>query len=394
MNISSAYIDNLKKHISISKVVGSRIKLKTHGKEYMGLCPFHEERTPSFTVNNSKGFFHCFGCGAHGDAIAFVEKFDRLSKIDAINRLAIEAGVALPKAVIDKEPPKNKSEAIIEGLFAFVLMPFSSEFDDIYKLGIKESAKQLGIRAERVDEQIYSEGILERIYRQIDLADIIIADMTGQNANVFYEVGYAHAKEKLCILLTSNAEDIPFDLKHKRHIIYGQSIVSLQKSMLDELAWAKKEKEKIKESRIKLTPNDIATELETSKYFAEAHLYFKVDLHNESTKASPEIEAAYLFSGSNWKVFQDGKECASSKADPNTKYPLCHFLNVPIRKLRKGQWAQLVFQAKKRVWNGFSGELLKDNYKISEKAMIRVATAENDFDYEIPIDVNVSNIPF
>jgi hypothetical protein len=76
-------------------------------------------------------------------------------------------------------------------IFAFVLMPFDSAFDDLYRFGIKEPAEQLGIVAERVDEQIYTESILERIYHQIDLADIIIADMSGQNPNVFYEVGYA-----------------------------------------------------------------------------------------------------------------------------------------------------------------------------------------------------------
>ncbi len=81
-------------------------------------------------------------------------------------------------------------------------MPFDSEFDDRYRLGIKETAKNLGILAERVDEQIFRENIPERIYRQIDSADLIIADMTGKNPNVFYEVGYAHAKGKLTILLT------------------------------------------------------------------------------------------------------------------------------------------------------------------------------------------------
>lgn len=66
-------------------------------------------------------------------------------------------------------------------IFAFVLMPFDKAFDDIYKIGIKETANSLGILAERVDEQIFREGILERIYRQIELADLIVADMTGQN---------------------------------------------------------------------------------------------------------------------------------------------------------------------------------------------------------------------
>jgi hypothetical protein len=64
-------------------------------------------------------------------------------------------------------------------IFAFVLMPFDKAFDDIYKLGIKETASQLGLLAERVDEQIFREGILERIYRQIEVADLILADMSG-----------------------------------------------------------------------------------------------------------------------------------------------------------------------------------------------------------------------
>jgi nucleoside 2-deoxyribosyltransferase len=80
-------------------------------------------------------------------------------------------------------------------LFAFVLMPFDYAFHDLYRFGIKEPAGSVGVNAERVDEQLFREGILERIYREIDLADIIVAEMTGQNPNVFYEVGYATAEE-------------------------------------------------------------------------------------------------------------------------------------------------------------------------------------------------------
>lgn len=88
-----------------------------------------------------------------------------------------------------------------EKSFAFVLMPFDAAFADVYSLGIKDAVEQAGMFAERVDEQVFHrEGILERIYNQIDVADFIIADMTGRNPNVFYEVGYAHAKNKLCII--------------------------------------------------------------------------------------------------------------------------------------------------------------------------------------------------
>jgi hypothetical protein len=128
-----------------------------------------------------------------------------------------------------------------EKLFAFVLMPFDKEFDDVYALGIKSAVEELGMLAERVDEQIFhGQGILERIYGQIEATDFIIADMSGQNPNVFYEVGYAHAQNKLCILLTRNASDIPFDLKHQRHIVYA-SIQELKKSLLNDLAMMKKE---------------------------------------------------------------------------------------------------------------------------------------------------------
>lgn len=115
--------------------------------------------------------------------------------------------------------------------FAFVLMPFSDDFDDVYHLGIKPACVTAGAYAERVDEQIYHESMLARIYNQIAKADIIIADMTGRNPNVFYETGYAHALGKPVILLTSEVKDIPFDLKHYPHIIYGGKI----KNMIPEL---------------------------------------------------------------------------------------------------------------------------------------------------------------
>lgn len=125
--------------------------------------------------------------------------------------------------------------------FVFVLMPFNEDFDDIYKLGIKEAAKEVGAYAERVDEQIFTEGILERIFNQISKADVIVADMTGRNPNVFYEVGYAHALGKIVLLLTQKADDIPFDLKHKQHIVYGNSgskIQNIRNELNPKLNWA------------------------------------------------------------------------------------------------------------------------------------------------------------
>jgi hypothetical protein len=121
--------------------------------------------------------------------------------------------------------------------FCFVLMPFDSEFDDIYTLGIKQSCIDAGTYCERVDEQIFNESILDRIYNQISKADIVIADVTNRNPNVFYEVGYAHALGKTTILLTKNADDIPFDLKHYPHIIYDNKIIKIKEELTKKLIW-------------------------------------------------------------------------------------------------------------------------------------------------------------
>ena len=121
--------------------------------------------------------------------------------------------------------------------FVFVLMPFSGQFTDIYYDGIKPACDQAGAYCERSDTQNFNESILQHIYDQISKADIIVADMTGQNPNVFYETGYAHALNKSVILLANNAEDIPFDLKHYNHIIYGGTIATLKSELEAWLLW-------------------------------------------------------------------------------------------------------------------------------------------------------------
>jgi Nucleoside 2-deoxyribosyltransferase len=121
--------------------------------------------------------------------------------------------------------------------FVFVLMPFSNEFTDIYEVGIKQACRDAGVYCERVDEQIFLENILERVYNQIAKADIVVADMTGKNPNVFYEVGYAHALNKRVILLTKNADDIPFDLKHYPHIVYEGRITYLKTQLESRIHW-------------------------------------------------------------------------------------------------------------------------------------------------------------
>ena len=121
--------------------------------------------------------------------------------------------------------------------FVFVLMPFSEAFDDAYQLAIKPACEAAGAYAERVDEQIFQGSILDRVYNQIAKADIVVADLTGHNPNVFYETGYAHALGKLTILLTATGDDIPFDLKHYPHIAYGGKLGVLRAELEKRVRW-------------------------------------------------------------------------------------------------------------------------------------------------------------
>lgn len=105
------FIDELRARVSIADVVGAKVKLTKKGREYQGLCPFHNEKTPSFTVNESKGFYHCFGCGAHGDIIKFEMEANGLPFIDALQKLAHQAGLQIPQlsAKDKKEEDERKS---------------------------------------------------------------------------------------------------------------------------------------------------------------------------------------------------------------------------------------------------------------------------------------------
>ncbi|MEE8270738.1 MAG: CHC2 zinc finger domain-containing protein, partial [Alphaproteobacteria bacterium] len=98
MPLPPQFLDELRARISVSDVIGRRLRLTHAGHEFKGLCPFHREKTPSFTVNDQKGFFHCFGCGAHGDVIGFLMRHDNLPFVEAVEQLAGQAGLQVPQA--------------------------------------------------------------------------------------------------------------------------------------------------------------------------------------------------------------------------------------------------------------------------------------------------------
>jgi DNA primase len=118
MAFPPGFLDELRSRVSLSGLVGRRVKLVRRGREYAGLCPFHHERTPSFYVVEDKSFFHCFGCGAHGDVIGFVMRADNLDFVEAVEKLAREAGLAVPRATPEERERAQRQKTLLEALEA------------------------------------------------------------------------------------------------------------------------------------------------------------------------------------------------------------------------------------------------------------------------------------
>jgi DNA primase len=107
---SPAFLDEIRARVPLVSVIGQSVRLIKKGREYAGLCPFHNEKSPSFTVNEDKGFFHCFGCGAHGDVITFEMRASHASFVDVVEKLAGLAGLAMPVATpIDREQERRQA---------------------------------------------------------------------------------------------------------------------------------------------------------------------------------------------------------------------------------------------------------------------------------------------
>src|SRR5580704_10731280 len=115
MKFPAYFLDQLRSQLLPSQVIRRSVRLTSKsGGEYVGLCPFHAEKTPSFTVSDNKGFYHCFGCGVHGDIIKFVMETRGLSFYDSVKELAAEAGIALPKVTREEKEKQKKISDIYE----------------------------------------------------------------------------------------------------------------------------------------------------------------------------------------------------------------------------------------------------------------------------------------
>ncbi|MBY0280844.1 MAG: DNA primase [Alphaproteobacteria bacterium] len=114
MSDFAPYLEQIRARLRISEVIGKDVRLIRKGNEFSGLCPFHNEKTPSFTINDAKEFYHCFGCGAHGDVISYTMHRHGLNFMDSVKHLADLTGVTLPE--------KNEKKETVEGVEYFTLL--------------------------------------------------------------------------------------------------------------------------------------------------------------------------------------------------------------------------------------------------------------------------------
>ena len=114
MAVPPEFLEDLRQRVPLSDLIGKRVKLVRKGRRFTGLCPFHSEKTPSFSVVDDQGFYHCFGCGAHGDAISFLRETDGLDFMEAVERLAGMAGLEVPRSAPEDPQRTRQRKAALD----------------------------------------------------------------------------------------------------------------------------------------------------------------------------------------------------------------------------------------------------------------------------------------
>ncbi len=140
-------MDEVRARNSLNEIISRHVKLTRKGHEQTGLCPFHSEKTPSFTVSEDKGFFHCFGCGAHGDIFGFTMRLENLTFPEAVEKLATEAGLTVPRdspKQMEEEKKKAGLQAVMERATEF----FQRSLHSPEGAGAIEYLKSRGLNSE------------------------------------------------------------------------------------------------------------------------------------------------------------------------------------------------------------------------------------------------------
>src|SRR5438128_7972261 len=143
MRFTPQFLEDIRARLPVSEVVGKRVKLKRAGKEWKGLSPFQQEKSPSFTVNDQKGFYHDFSSGKHGDIISFLMETEGVGFTEAVERLASMAGVPLPAVTPDAARQEQRRKTLYD------VMELAAKFfaDTLASRGGAKARGYLGDRA-------------------------------------------------------------------------------------------------------------------------------------------------------------------------------------------------------------------------------------------------------
>jgi DNA primase len=188
------FLDEIRARVPLSSLAGRKIKLQKSGREWRAPCPFHKEKTPSFYINDQKGFFHCFGCGAHGDAVGFVMRHDNLSFLEAVEALAAEAGLEVPKPT-EQERQRYEAQKTQHDILEAATLWFEEELrkpsgrkalDYLYGRGLDDAA----IAAFRLgyapaDAQALRTAMLARGAQEPDLIELGLLRRSEDNTRVY-----------------------------------------------------------------------------------------------------------------------------------------------------------------------------------------------------------------
>ncbi|NIC04594.1 DNA primase [Billgrantia bachuensis] len=155
--IPQRFIDDLLARVDVVEVVGERVQLKKAGRNYSGLCPFHQEKTPSFTVSADKQFYHCFGCGAHGNALRFLMEYDKLRFPEAVDQLASRLGLEVPREGADDPRAQARERKRQEGVNLLELA--ASFYRERLKMPEGQSARDYLVRRGLAEEVCRDFGI-------------------------------------------------------------------------------------------------------------------------------------------------------------------------------------------------------------------------------------------
>jgi len=209
-------------------------------------CKFYKERIGNRVVNDfsrvvatlkqaglaDKGVL-VSSSGFTQDARLVAEKSGiDLITIEDLRQTLLTRGITPPvlhPAKVEK-PSLPMMNTTISNPKVFVVMPFAPDLDDVYYLGVRDVVATIGGSCERADELQYVGGIIEKIYSSIKNADVIVAEVSSPNPNVYYEIGFAHALKIPVVLLTKDVNASPFDLRGYNHIVYS-SIVELRQRL-------------------------------------------------------------------------------------------------------------------------------------------------------------------